>query len=160
MMTISTEIYHLQELPRYVSEKPYTMRYIPETEMEITNVVREKRIVTVEDMRGLENDFSLDIQGFTVAKLPSKMAYEDYDSRDMITDVYLPEIEKVLCGMFPGSTVDFVSYLVSEAQTLYLEPKLIIYLDSQTRCLISNLDRRALPVRSAQHRGSHRCHDR
>jgi len=111
-MAISTEIYHLQPLPRYASEKPYTMRYVPEDEIPVSNVVREKHVISVKDMRPIIDTFTLDQNGFMVLNLPSKMAYEDYESHEEITNTYLPELESILSAQFPGSTVDFVSYLV------------------------------------------------
>lgn len=111
-MDISTEVYHLQDSPRYASEKPYTMRYQPEAPLASTNVVREKKVVSVTDMRGREDDYRLDKQGFMVSKLATKMTYDDYDSPDKITGVYLKELEGVLSDHFPGSDIDFVTYLV------------------------------------------------
>jgi hypothetical protein len=113
-MDISTDVYHLQELDRYASEKPYTMRYVPETGLAVSNVEREKHTVAIKDMRGLEANFTLDQNGFTVSELATeKMAYEDFDSHEAIVTKYLPALETVLLKHFPGSTVDFVSYLVS-----------------------------------------------
>jgi hypothetical protein len=111
-MGLSTEIYHLQELPLYASEKPYTMRYVPEGGIAVSNVEREKHVVSVTDMRSDVNQYKLDRNGFTVSKLATKMAYEDYDDHEKITSLYLPELEGKLHDYFPGSTVDFVSYLV------------------------------------------------
>jgi hypothetical protein len=112
-MSISTEIYHLQELPLYASEKPYTMRYVPEGKIAASNIAREKHIVPVKDIRGNEDEYRLDNNGFTVSRLATKMMYEDYDSHKKITTLYLSELEDILCKHFPGSTVDFVSYLVA-----------------------------------------------
>jgi hypothetical protein len=111
-MDISTEIYHLQELSRYEAEKPYTMRYMPEGTIPASNVVREKRTVAVEDMRGSEGRYSLEKNGFMISNLSSKMTYGDYDSHNSITNIYLQELEGVLSKLFPGSSIDFVSYLV------------------------------------------------
>lgn len=114
-MSVATEIYHLQQLPRYGSEKPYTMRYVPDGGVAVTNVEREKHVVSVKDMRrDVDCDaFNLDRNGFTVSKMATEMKYEDYDDHEKITNVYLPAIESKLLAYFPGSTVDFVSYLVS-----------------------------------------------
>jgi hypothetical protein len=114
-MGMSTEIYHLQELPRYASEKPYTMRYVPDNGVAVSNVEREKHSVEVIDMRGSESEYRLEKNGFTISKLVAKMSYEDYDDHEKITNVYMPELEAKLLEYFPGSTVDFVSYLVSNS---------------------------------------------
>lgn len=111
-MDISTEIYHLQDSGRYASEKPYTMRYRPEAPLASTNVVRERKAVNVTDIRGHEDEYRLDKHGFIVSKLATKMAHEDYDSHDKITNVYLKELEAELSNHVPGSEIDFVTYLV------------------------------------------------
>lgn len=112
-MSILTEVYHLQELSRYGVEKPYTMRYVPEGKIPVSNVAREKHVIEVNDMRGAENEYQIDKQGFMISGLVTKMEYEDYDSHEKITNTYLPELEGILQEQFPGSTVDFVSYLVT-----------------------------------------------
>lgn len=111
-MDVVTEIYHLRQDGIYASEKPYTMWYAPKGQMRPTNVVREKQEVTVRDLRGREDQFSLGRNGFMVKRLSSKMTYEDYDDPAKITDVYLQELEGVLNELFPRSYVDFMSYLV------------------------------------------------
>ena len=116
-MSITTDIYHLQEIPKYATEKPYTMRYVPEGELAITNIEREKHAVAVQDIRNAKANFTLDRNGFMVSRLPvDAMAYEDYDSQEKIVKVYLPELEAILLEQFPGSTIDFVSYLVRTSQ--------------------------------------------
>ena len=111
-MDVLTQIYHLRQDELYSSEKPYTMRYAPNGRMMPTNVVREKRTVKVRDLRGREDHFDLDRDGFVVKTLKSKMTYEDYDDSENITKTYLQELEGVLDELFPGSYVDFISYLV------------------------------------------------
>lgn len=89
------------------------MRYVPEGETAVSNVAREKHIVDVKDMRSAKDEYTLDQNGFMVSQLPTKMVHEDYDSHEKIMMLYLPELESILLEHFPGSTVDFVSYLVT-----------------------------------------------
>ena len=111
-MSITTEIYHLQELPRYVSEKPYTMRYIPEGGTAVSNVLREKHKLAVKDIRNSKHEYTLDRNGFMISQLPTSLDYATFDSQEAIEEAYFPQLETILLGLFPGSTVDFVSYLV------------------------------------------------
>jgi hypothetical protein len=113
-MSIVTEIYHLQELPLYVSEKPYTMRYVPEGGTAVSNVLREKHKLLVKDIRGSEHEYTLDRNGFTISQLRTSLDYVTFDGQDAIEKNYFPELETILLDMFPGSTVDFVSYLVRQ----------------------------------------------
>ena len=111
-MSIITEIYHLQELPRYMSEKPYTMRYVPEGGTAVSNVLREKHKLLVKDIRGSEHEYTLDRNGFTISQLRTSLDYVTFDGQDAIEKNYFPELEAILLDLFPESTVDFVSYLV------------------------------------------------
>jgi hypothetical protein len=112
-MSIYTEVYHLQELSRYASEKPYTMRYVPEGGTAVSNVLREKHVLSVKDVRDSKHEYSLDHNGFMISQLPSSLDYEVFDSQEAIEKTYFPELETILLGQFPGSTIDFVSYLVA-----------------------------------------------
>lgn len=111
-MAISTEMYHLQELPRYASEKPYTMRYAPEGGVPVSNVLRERCKVEVHDMRECQEEHQVEGNGFTVCELSTQMQYELFNSHEKITTVYFRELESILSKQFPGSTAEFVSYLV------------------------------------------------
>lgn len=112
MMGIDCEIYHLQELPRYGLEKPYTMRYVPEAGFAVSNVSREKNTVHMKDIRATKDEYSLERNGFIVAQLPTILDYAVFESQEAIESTYFPELEDVLSRQFPGCTVDFVSYLV------------------------------------------------
>lgn len=119
-MAISTEIYHLQELPRYASEKPYTMRYTPEGQIPVSNVLREKHVLEVSNMREDPDRYQVESNGFTVCTLGTKLEYEIFDSHEKITTVYFRELENILLKQFPGSTAEFVSYLVKRASHFLL----------------------------------------
>jgi hypothetical protein len=118
-MSISTGIYHLQELPDYGSEKPYTMRYVPEGTVPVTNVQREQHMVTVDDMRHAKCEYTLDRNGFMVADLHTETVYEDFDNKERIEQVYFAELRAILSKQFPESNIDFVSYLVISLVVTY-----------------------------------------
>lgn len=113
-MSINTEIYHLQELPRYGSEKPYTMRYVPEGGSAVSNVLREKHMHIVKNIRDTKHDYTLERNGFVISRLPTSLDYATFDSQEAIEKEYFPELETILLDLFPGSTIDFVSYLVPQ----------------------------------------------
>lgn len=111
-MSITTEVYHLLEHPRYDSEKPYTMRYVPDGGTAVSNVLREKHVLHVKDIRNTRHEYTLDRNGFMIAQLPAVLDYEEFDKQEAIEQSYFPELENILLSEFPDSTVDFVSYLV------------------------------------------------
>lgn len=88
------------------------MRYVPEGGAAVSNVVREKHVLWVKDVRDLKNEYTLDQNGFMITQLPACLHYDTFDSQDAIEKTYFPELEKILSKQFPESTVDFVSYLV------------------------------------------------
>lgn len=97
------------------------MRYVPDDNIAVTNVQREKHLVSVTDMREgiVDGSLEFDRNGFTMSSLETCMKYEDYNDHEKITNVYLPALELILNKFFPASTIDFVSYLVSLLQQLY-----------------------------------------
>ena len=107
------------------------MRYVPEDNIAVSNVIREKHLVAVRDMRGVEDEYQLDKNGFTISKLATAMAYEDYDNPMKVETVYLPELEEILSQHFPGSTIDFVSYLVAMPYHIFEGLILTRWLDTQ-----------------------------
>jgi hypothetical protein len=117
-MAILTDMYHLQKSARYAEEKPYTMRYVPESEIPASNVVRERHQVSVSDMREIRETLSLDRNGFQIERLATPLPYEDFDSHEHIVGSYLSQLEDTLTRLFPESTVDFVSYLVRKSANL------------------------------------------
>ena len=146
-MDISTDIYFLQPLPQYTKEKPYTMRYVPNKSVPASNVFREKRTVQVKDVRGRENQFSLDKNGFMVAQLDSKMKYSDFDSQETITSMYFSELRELLGKLFPDSEVDFVSYLVRTCDQVHTPTYLLT--DTEKRAKLPIFNRRAVQLWSA-----------
>jgi len=61
--------------------------------------------VTIEDIRGHENEFTLDANAFAALRnVPSQMSYKDYNDDETIKRVYYPEVEKLLLEKVPGAT--------------------------------------------------------
>lgn len=144
IMDISTEIYFLQALAKYVDEKPYTMRYVPESPLTASNVIREKQTVKVKDVRGIEDQYSLDRNGFMVAKLATKMSYSDFGDSSLITARYLNEVREMLRSIFPSAEIDFASYLVSLKSQLSCHETLTALVDSEKRRKLPSFNRTAV----------------
>ena len=53
----------------------------------------EERKITIKDMRGKEETFDFNTNGFAVVKLDSKISFEDFNDSKMIRNVYCKEIE-------------------------------------------------------------------
>lgn len=56
----------------------------------------DPRLVTIKNIRGIEDSYSVDTHGFEIAHLPSKMTKEDWCSEEKRKDVYFAEVSAVL----------------------------------------------------------------
>ncbi|KAH8746035.1 methyltransferase CmcJ [Hyaloscypha finlandica] len=84
-----------QEL--YETEKPFQIFInIPDEpeDKRTSNLVFEDVEVAVHDVRGREKDFDLDANGFRFLKHSSIL--DDFHSKALIEDIYLPEVEALL----------------------------------------------------------------
>ncbi|KAL1605447.1 hypothetical protein SLS60_004997 [Paraconiothyrium brasiliense] len=86
MMSMSIEhdkavrgsIYFLNLDDRYKKEKPYAFRY-PVRGVEQTNMrMTPTEGIRIKDIRGRENDFTFDKDGFTVANVDHGVSYSDF----------------------------------------------------------------------------------
>ncbi|KAI5853291.1 hypothetical protein GGS23DRAFT_608388 [Durotheca rogersii] len=89
-MQVNADMHFLGRLEKYLSEKPYSLRYPPSDKIPQSNVEREKHILTITSIRGL-GDLGIDTYGFDVIILNSKMKYEDFSSEESIKSIYLSE---------------------------------------------------------------------
>jgi hypothetical protein len=94
---IISSIHFLKRSPVFLEEKPYAFRFdreddsIPQTNM----TMEEVEGIAIANMRGAEDAFTLEKNGFEVMELQSKLAYEDFDDKTKIP-VYLRELEELL----------------------------------------------------------------
>lgn len=133
------------------------MRYVPKPPLPASNVVREKQLVQVQDIRGSEAQYSLDKNGFMVTRLESKMVYEDFDDQTTISKVYLEEAHDLLSTLFPNSEIDLVSYLVIKSVPCRRRTNVLTLMaGKKKRAKLSLFDRRTIRLWPAQHCGTHR----
>jgi hypothetical protein len=76
------------------AEKPAYYRIDPPPGVPKWNGTDDPREVTIEDARGREAQFTLDKNGFQLAKAPTAVA--DFYSEEEIRGVYYPEVERLL----------------------------------------------------------------
>lgn len=103
----------LAKSPVFQHEEPYAFRYKAELPVPQTNMEMQDEKVDVCDMRGQEEMASLDINGFEVRKLRSKMTYNDFESQTLIERIYIPDIKAQLCEDFGAVAVDIERVRVS-----------------------------------------------
>jgi hypothetical protein len=61
--------------------------------------------VTIQDIRGKENTFSVDSSGFAaLPNITSQLKYEDWEHDAVIKENYYPEVEQLLLNNLPGAS--------------------------------------------------------
>jgi len=84
------------------------------------NGIDDPRNVPIEDARGRESEFTLDRNGFTLAKAPTAVA--DFYDPEEIKRVYYPEIEQLLRDRLGASRVFVFDHNVGNATRPDLAP--------------------------------------
>ena len=94
---VQANVHFLKHDARHHEEKPYAFRYeldtqdIPQSNMEMEKIEG----IPISDIRGIECEYSLDSNGFTVLKHQSAIEYGDYYDMNIVW-VYLHELEDLL----------------------------------------------------------------
>lgn len=106
-VVVQANIHFLKTDARHQKEKPYAFRYeldtedIPQSNMEMENVEG----IRITDIRGLEREFSLGSNGFTVLRNQSALEYRDYYDPSRVL-VYFRELERLLETHLNASKVE------------------------------------------------------
>jgi hypothetical protein len=95
------------------AERP--VRYVkePPSGTPTWNGIDDPREVLVEDGRGREQEFTLDINGFALVRAPSNV--RDFYSREEVQAVYYPEVESLLRAVLGASRVFVFDHNVRNA---------------------------------------------
>jgi hypothetical protein len=96
-LDICAQIRYIQWQQLYTQEKPFQVHAdIPEDarDKRKTNVVFEEKDTIIHDVRGNEDQFSLDKTGFMYCK--HQTAVTDFEVHQDVEENYLPEVEKLL----------------------------------------------------------------
>jgi hypothetical protein len=113
---LTTSMHFLAPLDLYRSEKPYSLRFDPDdSNVPKTNIKLERYDdIAVEDIRGREAEFDLMRDGFTILRLDSAMAYDDFESESKIADIYLKEVADAVKLAVKADFVQIFEHTVSD----------------------------------------------
>jgi hypothetical protein len=102
-------------LELYVTEKPCIYEYSVGSVKNArqTNDVYETREVLIRDIRGVENSFSLECDGFEVLKRQTRLSQVEFASKTAVRDIYIKETEVLLKERFCASRVIVIGCVVS-----------------------------------------------
>ncbi|KAK0738668.1 hypothetical protein B0T18DRAFT_334096 [Schizothecium vesticola] len=105
---ISSHIYYLAPLPRYRTEKPYYVNFpvtnVPGVSQH--NVCHERYGgIRMHDIRGREDEFSLDTQGFQLTRHSTSMTNDEFEIDHVIREKYYPEVISLLTRVLGAAQV-------------------------------------------------------
>ena len=109
---VPTSVYHLERNDLWEKEKPFFLDYTPAPPAIKSNAVIKAEDVVIEDIRGHEDDFTYDQNGFFILPMNDPMNAEDFDDIHKISDVYLPHVAEVVKQKLGASRVQIYDYLV------------------------------------------------
>lgn len=103
----------------YNEEKPYLLTYEPPGDFPKTNVKLDNRHMKLEDIRGRENEFNVEDNGFAIMKIQTKLSYEDFDNEDLVKRVYLKEVAETLKTFLGASRIQIFEHIVRKRDPIY-----------------------------------------
>jgi hypothetical protein len=114
-VNVDSEFWFLKREAKHAhDEKPFKLRYDPGPDIPRQNCLNESvEGITVYDIRGNEDSFSIEHQGFTIGHLRTKLVPEDFDDEDKIKGVYYEEIKELLKNSFGCQRVEVLEHGVS-----------------------------------------------
>ena len=110
---VSSSINFLANEDLYDHEKPYLLKFEPPSEFPRSNYKISTKVQDIQDIRGVEHDFSIPKNGFSIMPLQTKMSYEDFDDETRLREVYFKEVAEALQLLLGAFRVQIFEHLVS-----------------------------------------------
>lgn len=103
----------------YNHEKPYRLRYAPEEGIPTTNLRHEKQTpIKISNMRGQEQNFSFEKNGFAVLKMDEEVSEHDFNNPKGIQR-YLEVVSNSLKALLGADKVQAYQYSVFLSQCIW-----------------------------------------
>lgn len=110
---VRAKIYFLEHSKLYETEKPYSLEFdagiIPSSNL-ISHKIED---LLIQDLRGNEDKFNFEGNGFAILDIASKMEYHDFDNLTKINDIYCPELAAAVMKYMGAKAVQFFDAQVS-----------------------------------------------
>lgn len=110
METTEAPMHFTDRLDLWDTVKPYSLLYYPKEDFPRTNIVHSPHKVQIRNMRASNPAPSLDVNGFEVHSLPSKMTYDGFDTEPTIEAVYCNELEQHFMKVLGAKNVRVLDY--------------------------------------------------
>ena len=129
---VRTSLIFLKPDEKHQHEKPYRLRYDPGEAIPRTNCeTQEQTNILVHDIRGAEENFTLDTHGFQVLKLESALLPEEFYDRERVKGVYYEELKELLKKTFGAERAEVLEHGVCTEKNSY---SYIIYFSFKNEC--------------------------
>lgn len=118
-MSVDVVLEFLAKSALYSDERPYCLKFESPAGLRRSNIQVELSQQRIEDIRGHEEDFTIDKNGFALVPLDTQMTHEDFDDEENITSIYLPEAAEALRQLVGAFRVQIFEYVVSALATIF-----------------------------------------
>ncbi|KAH1342226.1 hypothetical protein KXW98_003509 [Aspergillus fumigatus] len=93
--TVQASMFFLTPDELHKQQRPYTFKFPPYNGCPQSNMTHEKiNGITVENMRGREDQFQLERNGFTILKVNTGLEYDDFFQAERVGSMYFVTIRK------------------------------------------------------------------
>lgn len=106
-------MYFLDRSDLWDTVKPYSFQYYPKEDIPRHNLLHSPYTVRVQDLRAHVPPPSLDVEGFAIHNVSTKMKYEDFSDDAKVQEVYCRELEKYVLEALGAKHVRALDYQVS-----------------------------------------------
>ncbi|KAK8043212.1 hypothetical protein PG994_013695 [Apiospora phragmitis] len=106
----------IKRLDLYESEKPFSIAHDIEGwtgNVPRSNYSKERVATPIEDIRGREDSFTFEKNGFAVIETTSSLDYNDFEDKKKVQDTYVPEVGSCLLEYFNATSVHVFSVLLT-----------------------------------------------
>jgi hypothetical protein len=110
----STTVFYMKPQPLYEKEKPYFLNVPVDDggDLAQTNVGYTRIPVSVTDIRGQQDKFTLDKHGFQLGTFHSKLNYDDFADTKKLTSLFYAEVQRFLRSSLGATDVLTFDYQV------------------------------------------------
>ncbi|KAF1810426.1 putative CmcJ-like methyltransferase [Eremomyces bilateralis CBS 781.70] len=138
--TVTAELDFLKKDIKHSTEKPYKLQYDPGPDLPRWNCENVSQSdIPVHDIRGHENEYTLEKNGFVVLKLESRLVPEDFYDEKKVKEVYYEEVKEVLKRERGAKRVEILEHGIRKRHEefpistggdyQYLQPTSVIHID-------------------------------
>jgi hypothetical protein len=111
MGDVLTDLIFLKRDSKFLTEKPYRLRYDPGGEFPRTNCETQVQTdVLVRDIRGSEAKYTLNRNGFQVLRMNSKLTPEEFHDRELVKGIYYEELSDLLKRELGAKKVEILEH--------------------------------------------------